>query len=574
MQKYLLFVKNHKIIVGLLIVAILGGYFWYSKTHTTTAQAQYVTGAAEKTTIAVSVSASGQVSAENQIDLKPGGSGALTAVNVKAGDTVKAGQIVAVVDQSNNNVSLAQARASVLQAQANYDKLIAGLTGSDLTSAQKTVTDAQKAIDKAKENVAKTKRDYDTTVTEQQQAVDKAYNTLLNSGLAIVPNNLTSTATMTLSGSYTGTAEGQYAIRLFDTASAGIYYSVSGLGSQSDSANRGFTRPLGNGLYITFGTSGTLYSFTTLTIDVPNKTSSAYYSNLSSYNSALANQTKTIQSAQDTIDAAEDAVKSAEEALADAQVAFNEKLAPADNADIASAKASLLSAQASLQLASNNYNSNNLKAPFDGIVAALNNKKGDQITSSAVVTTIITKQQLASVSLNEVDAAKVKVGLKATLTFDAIEDLSLTGKVVEVGSLGTVTQGVVSYAVKIGFDAQDERVKPSMSIAADIIIDVKTDVLAVPSSAVKTSGNMKYVQILDSNRQPQNVPVEVGISNDTMTEITSGLSPDQQIVTAVISPTVSGASTTRTNTSTGIPGLGGGTGRGQTGGGGQFFQAR
>ncbi|OGE88011.1 MAG: hypothetical protein A3J07_01990 [Candidatus Doudnabacteria bacterium RIFCSPLOWO2_02_FULL_49_13] len=571
MQRILIFVKKHKIIGGLLIVAIIGGYFWYQKTHSTTAQAQYVTGVAEKTTIAVSVSTSGQVSAENQIDLKPGGTGALTSVNVKAGDQVKAGQVIAVVDQSNNNVLLAQARASVLQAQANYDKLIAGLTGSDLTAAQKTVTDAQKAIDNAKENVEKAKRDYNTTVTEQQQAVDKAYNTLLNSGLTVVSNNLLSTATMTLSGSYTGTTEGQYAISLYDTTGAGIYYSVSGLGSQSDSVNRGFARPLGNGLYITFGTSGTLYSFTTLTIDVPNKTSSAYYTNLSAYNSSLSNQTKAIQTDQDAIDSAEDAVVDAEENLADAKLVFEEKLAPADNADVTSAKASLLSAQASLQSASNNYNNNNLKAAFDGIVAVLNNKKGDQVTAATVVATIITKQQLATVSVNEVDAAKIKIGQKATLTFDAIEDLSLTGQVVEVGALGTTSQGVVSYTVKIGFDTQDESVKPSMSISADIIIDVKTDVLAVPSSAVKTSGNMKYVQTLDSNRQPQNLPVEVGISNDTMTEIVSGIVAGDQIVTQTINPNSTGAASSG---STQIPGLGGGTGRGQTGGGGQFFQAR
>lgn len=574
MQKYLLFVKQHKIIAGLLIVALIGGYFWYQKAHPTAAQVQYVTGAVEKTTLAVSVSASGQVSAENQIDLKPGGSGALTAVNVKAGNAVKAGQVVAVVDQSNNNVSLAQARASVLQAQANYDKLIAGLTGSDLTVAKKTVADAEKAIEKAKETVKKAKRDYNSTVTEQQQAVDKAYSTLLNSGLSIVSNDLNNTATVTLSGSYTGSAEGVYTINAYQTSGAGSYYTVSGLGTESGPINRGFARPLGKGLYITWSATGELYESSTWTITVPNKTSSTYYTNLSAYNSALLNKTKTIQTAQDAIDSAEATVVDAEENLTDAKAAFEEKLAPADTADIASAKASVLSAQASLQSASNNYNNNNLKAIFDGIVAALNNKKGDQVTAATVVATIITKQQLATVSVNEVDAAKIKVGQKATLTFDAIEDLGLTGQVVEVGALGTTSQGVVSYTVKIGFDTQDERVKPSMSISADIIIDVKTDVLAVPSSAVKTNGNMKYIQTLDSNRQPQNLPVEVGISNDTMTEIVSGASAGDQIVTQTINPTSAGATSSG---STQIPGLGGGTGRptgGFGGGGTGQFQPR
>lgn len=550
MQKLLALIKQHKIITSLIAIALLGGgYFWYNKTHTNTAQAQYVTGYAEKTTITVAVSASGQVSAENQIDLKPGGSGKLTEVNVKTGDEVKSGQVIAVVDQSNNYVTLSQAQAQVLQAQANYDKLIAGLAGSDLITAQRIVLKAQEAIDK-------TKNDYNQTIIDQQQAVDKAYNTLLNSGLSLEQSDLITTAGVTLTGSYTGIKEAKYSINLYDTTGAGLYYSVSGLDNKFESgpANRGFSRPLGNGLYITFSTTGNLYSSTTWTIDVPNKTSSQYYTNLSSYNTALQNQTKTITTAQDNI-------KSAEEALMDAQLAFDVKIAPPDNTDVASAKASLLSAQAQLQSASNNYNNNVLKAPFDGIIAALNNKKGEQVTASTVVATIITKEQLATVSLNEVDASKIKTGQKTTLTFDAIENLNLTGQVVEVGSLGTVTQGVVSYAIKIGFDTQDERVKSSMSITADIITDVKTDILAVPSSAIKTDGNGKYVQMLGSNGQPQNFPVEVGISNNTMTEITSGLSDGEQIVTSVITPTVSGASTTRTGTSgISIPGLGGGGG--------------
>jgi HlyD family secretion protein len=567
MQKLLTLIKVHKVIAGIIIIAVLGGgYLWYSKTHTTTAQAQYVTGVVEKTTIAVSVSASGQVSAENQIDLKPGGSGALTAVNVKAGDVVKSGQVIAVVDQSNNNVSLAQARAGVLKAQADYDELVVGLTGSDLITAQKIVTDAQTAIDKAKESVEKAKQDYNTTVSDQQKIVDRAYNKLLNSGLEALPNNSLSTATITLNGSYTGTAEGSYTIRFYDTSGAGIYYTVSGLGSESGPLNRGFDLSIGKGLYMNMGTSGTLNQYaTTWMIDVPNKRSSEYYTNLNSYNDALINQTKAIKTAQDDIETAEDAVKTAEENLTDAQVAFNEKIAPADNVALASAKASLLSAQASLQSALNSYNNNNLKAPFAGIVAVLNNKKGDQVTAATIVATIITKQQLATVSVNEVDAAKIKVGQKATLTFDAIEELSLTGQVVEVGTLGTTSQGVVSYTVKISFDTQDERVKPSMSISTDIIIDVKTDVSAVPSSAIKTNGNGKYVQMLDANGQPQNLPVEVGISNDTMTEIISGINDGEKIVTQTITPTVSGASTTRTNTTTGIPGLGGSSG-GTTGG--------
>jgi multidrug efflux pump subunit AcrA (membrane-fusion protein) len=150
--------------------------------------------------------------------------------------------------------------------------------------------------------------------------------------------------------------------------------------------------------------------------------------------------------------------------------------------------------------------------------------------------------------------AKVKVNQKVTLTFDAIEDLNITGEVAEIDALGTVTQGVVNYGVKIIFDTQDERVKSGMSVSAAIITDIKQDVLLVPNAAVK-SNNGQYVEVLENNI-PRNQTVETGLSNDTMTEITSGLKEGDKVITQTIT-----ANTTQTQTqsSTGvrIPGVGG-----------------
>ena len=71
--------------------------------------------------------------------------------------------------------------------------------------------------------------------------------------------------------------------------------------------------------------------------------------------------------------------------------------------------------------------------------------------------------QVAEVTLNEVDAAKVTVGQAATLTFDAISGLSLAGKVVEIDPVGTVSQGVVNYNVQVSFNDTTNQVKPGMS---------------------------------------------------------------------------------------------------------------
>jgi hypothetical protein len=181
---------------------------------------------------------------------------------------------------------------------------------------------------------------------------------------------------------------------------------------------------------------------------------------------------------------------------------------------------------------------------------------------------LVTQQKLAELSLNEVDVAKVKVGQKATLTFDAIEDLSLTGVVAEVESLGTVSQGVVSYKVKINFDTQDEQVKSGMSVSAAIIIDVHQDVLTVPNAAIKNQGTTYYIETLNnpsaevagvqgvtSASAPQQQTVEVGLADDTSTEIILGLQEGDHVISRTITtkatsaataPSLFGASTNRT----------------------------
>ena len=114
---------------------------------------------------------------------------------------------------------------------------------------------------------------------------------------------------------------------------------------------------------------------------------------------------------------------------------------------------------------------------------------GEDASSGITMGTIITAQELATIVLNEVDVAKVKLGEKATLTFDAIPDLTIAGQVSEIDSVGTVSQGVVNYNVKISFATQDDRVKSGMSVDATIITDIAQNVVVVPNGAIKTANN-------------------------------------------------------------------------------------
>jgi RND family efflux transporter MFP subunit len=245
----------------------------------------------------------------------------------------------------------------------------------------------------------------------------------------------------------------------------------------------------------------------------------------------------------------------------------------ADGEAVTAAKAQVANAELALDQAKTAAADRKVTAPVDGTVTVVNVANGDEVTgstssasSAAALVITDTTQVEAVVSLAETDVANVQVGQKATLTFDALPNLTLTGKVTEVDASGTVNSGVVSYNVTIVPDTTNPAVKGGMTVSAAIITQVVPDALAVPNSAVKSQSGTSYVQILQ-NGLPVDQTVETGVSNSSYTQITSGLTAGQEVVTQTISN-----STTKTTTAGASSILGGSSSRfGSAGFGGTAF---
>lgn len=232
------------------------------------------------------------------------------------------------------------------------------------------------------------------------------------------------------------------------------------------------------------------------------------------------------------------------------QEAIDKEKADAAEAAIATAQQALSAAELGLQYQKQNAGKRTVVAPLDGTVNAVNIKNGDDLSklssgSSRTVPIIIgdLNTMEAEVQINEVDISDVAIGQKVAMTFTAIDGLSVTGKVVAMDSLGTVTQGVVTYDAKISLDTLDPRIKPGMSVSASIITGVKQDVIIVPNSAIKKQGDTTYVQVLDSGKNPVQTDVTVGVANNAETEIASGLSVGDKVVTKTVSAKTTSNST-------------------------------
>jgi len=282
-----------------------------------------------------------------------------------------------------------------------------------------------------------------------------------------------------------------------------------------------------------------------------------------------------LQQSKNSVDSAELQIK---QAKADYKALKKDDAATSDQKNISKEKIDiaengLVAAQKSYAATLADYNNTmanggkrTVTAPIDGTVSAINIKNGDdlsRLSSSSSNSAPIIIGDLATlkaqVLVNEVDIPNVSLGQKVMMTFGAVEGLTISGKVEKIDALGTISQGVVSYGVTIGFDTLDTRIKPSMSVSAKIITQVKQDVLTVSNSALKTQGNKTYVEVLKTGAQtPEKRTIEIGASNNTETEIVTGISVGDNVVTQTIDPNAKATTTSTSNNRGGGMGILGG----------------
>lgn len=550
-------------------------------------ETRYILGNVERGTVIATIDASGQVSTSDEVDIKPKASGDITWVGVKAGDTVRAGQALASIDNTDAKQAIADAEADLAQAKLQYQK--------DSAQAPIDYEETQEALEDAKTDLKNEYIDVYNTISntylELPAVVTDAHDVLYGTDLS---GTAQSWNVSFFKNAFIGSTSGDDAttINIVTDDATGKYQKARTLYDENLLEYKSLSRYSNETSLETFlddsvetvtlvaeAVTSELNLIDTY-IDIKEQNNHSVpaavttlrndaKSNLSTVNSLLT----TILSQQQALETAKRNVRNNERALEIYVIGNSSGNNPISLQSSAQSIANQERNLSELKSALADYT---ITAPFGGTIASLSLKRFDSVSTGSSVATLITNQKIATLSLNEVDIAKIKLGNKVTLTFDAIEELTLTGEVVEISAVGTVSQGVVSYSVKIAFDTQDERVKPGMTVNASIITEAKQNVLTVPASAVKTQNGMSYVEVFEApieNPSPQGIvsvnpptriEVQIGLSDDVSTEILSGLSEGQQIITRTVTASVA----TQTNsTSSILPGGGGFRGGGAPTGG-------
>ena len=168
----------------------------------------------------------------------------------------------------------------------------------------------------------------------------------------------------------------------------------------------------------------------------------------------------------------------------------------------------------------------------NGLVRSVDTAAG--LRTSGSVVTVGSAEPIVAVFVSEYDADLVSLGQKVSIELDAINAV-FEGEVIRIGQVAQSVSGIKQYEVLVEVTETPAGARFGMSATAEIEVEKKADVLAVPMGAL--IGDVPEVEVLttdaEGNQSVSLVKVELGLTGDSLVEVTSGLSAGDQVITGV-----------------------------------------
>ncbi|MGA7340869.1 MAG: efflux RND transporter periplasmic adaptor subunit [Terracidiphilus sp.] len=212
-----------------------------------------------------------------------------------------------------------------------------------------------------------------------------------------------------------------------------------------------------------------------------------------------------------------------------------------DAARLRQARAQVLENQASLKQLEEQLSYTTIVAPMDGVILSRDVEIGDAVSSILVLgstaTLVMTEGDTTEVyvqgKVDEADIAHVYMGQPARIKVESFRDRPFYGKVTKIAPMGVEKDNVTTFEVRVSINNPGGELKANMTANAEILLDEHKGVLSVPENAVIYDGQKNAsVQVPDKNQKDgvRKIPVKVGLSNGSVTEIVGGLNEGNQVV--------------------------------------------
>lgn len=527
---------------------------------TTNAPTQPRTAVVERTSVTSGVAASGSLASLTSQNLGFTKGGQLTAVDVKVGDHVTAGEVLANIDPFPAQQSLNQAQSQLASQQAALTRL----------TTSPVVQGNQASLDQARTILSKTKDQANAVQDADQTAIDNANRQLDTDKKTLdKAQDALRSAQSACNAASSGLASGSGSSGSGSSGSTSTGTGSPGTGSShSGSWGNGSSNAAMNAMMM--GSVAAASAPTTPTA----------CTQVASAQSAVASAKSTVTADRNNVDAAQQkkdvdnqsgklSIANAQQEVVSAQNALNSS-ASDRQPTINQQAGQVAAAQSAVDQAARDLQDTTLRAPVDGVVSALNGATGEFVAPSANTSALapgsdatipgtggdsaasaaapggsaspvrpggtqflvldnVDEFQVV-LAFAETDAAAITAGQKVQLTFDAVPDLTLQGSVLSVSPTGTAISSVISYYVTVVLPKGDPRLKSGMTAQAEVLTRETPNVLAVPSAAVHTANGRGVVTVVQPDGTQRSAPVQTGVTGDGKTQILSGLTEGQQVV--------------------------------------------
>ena len=179
-----------------------------------------------------------------------------------------------------------------------------------------------------------------------------------------------------------------------------------------------------------------------------------------------------------------------------------------------------------------------LVATYDCLINSMSVPETEnKCTSSNYIEVENLSNMTMNLSISETEINKIEKGQEVEIELSAIEDTTYTGTITSINNVGTYSSSGTTFSAVVTFE-NDGNAKPGMSASCEISLEKAEECIAVPTEAVQTKDNEKYVVVVDENGNTENVTIETGISNDSYVQVLSGLTGGETIqMTEVVSST-------------------------------------
>lgn len=527
--------KKTAIIIGIILLVVCGGGYIANKGMQAAQQARTAAAAnaglatVTKETLASRVVETGTIDAIKTVEVKSKASGRLKKLYVQEGDLVRAGQLIAEIDPQETEFKVRQDRAQLRGASSNVARTTIEIEQRRIT-ARENLKQAQIRVSQLESELKIQPTLTSASIRVAQAGVDSARKELERLDKTAHPNQriATATAVREAQANYNNAKaeaerqqelvrQGYAAQKTVENANLSLELARVRLQQANENAERLETQ---------------------LRLE-KQRAEDDQRRALAELDRAKANGIQDTLKRKEYENALADLAKT-RAALRDVEGLMQSRIASQSSVD---------QLQSVLEDSLRALSETQIRSPLDGVVTRQLVQEGELVASLSAFssgTPILRIEDRTALrvmlSINEIDTAKLTIGLTASVTVDAFPTETFTGSVRKVApastAIGAATPGtmvnndtVVKYEVEIWLDKADPRLRSGMSAKCSLEVAKRENALVLPVEFVGKDDEGRFVEFpaKDPKGKPEKRRVKTGLETGAKIEIIEGLKEGEKV---------------------------------------------